>query len=456
MAIPCGTLYHIQCYRAGAPFKTRLPDGKGLSFPSEADPSMFPNFICEACQVRAVLDRELRVTKEDVHLLRLERMRLLDTMNRLSEGSMRTYKYPIRRLQVFEARYGVSILRPSEILRPSTSSCIPLMWAQLDHTLSPGKQEGSTVKYSSSRVDRSAASAYFQWDLAMSRPEQAMTAGKGETCWVTEHVLPTEEMAYTHFSSGLKRRMGDVSVKSHALRFTHIHHLEQQFEAQFQSALTVAQQHTAAAAGSANMLFWLGWLRSVEGFSLTRADISITRPPHGPTKGLPEGVGVVEIRLLPETKTNSATIADVVVAYTCWSGFSLGKWLQRLLIFDPSDGIHLFSTPGQRRWTSHYFRSRHVWPHLELLRAQGDSSMAVFSDLPGQRVSDRIWAMHSYRRGANTFVQHLLPQAQARAATQAEIYEHGRWRLQQKKEDMAVHYRGWDVEQRICITQLCM
>jgi hypothetical protein len=263
-------------------------------------------------------------------------------------------------------------------------------------------------------------------------------------------------MAYTHFSTGLKRRMGDVAVKSHALRLAHIQHLERQFEAQFQGAYTSSQRHTAAAAGAANLLFWLGWLRSMEGFALKVEDITITLPNQGPTKGLPVGVGVIEIRLLPETKTNSATIADVIVAYTCWSGFSMGKWLQRLLTFHPTDGVHLFSTPGQPRWTSHYFRSRHVWPHLELLRAQGDPSMAVFSDLPGQRVADRIWAMHSYRRGANTFVQHFLLQVQSRAATTAEIYEHGRWRLQQKKEDMSVHYRGWDVEQRICITQLCM
>lgn len=369
---------------------------------------------------------------------------------------MKTYKYPIRRLQGFESRYGVTILQPSSILKPSTSCCIPLMWAQLDHTLHPGKAEGSTVKFSSSRADRSAASAYYQWDLAMSRPEQAMTAGKGEASWVTEHVLPTEEMAYTHFSSGLKRRMGNLATKSHALRFAHIQHLEKQFEAQFQSAANSNQRHTAAAAGTANLIFWLGWLRSAEGFSLKASDIVVTPPPMGPTKGLPRGVGVIEIRLLPETKTNSASIADIIVAHTCYSGLSLGKWLERLLKFRPADGVHLFSTPGQLRWTSFYFRSQHVWPHLEVLRAQGDPCMAVFSDVPGQRIADRIWAMHSYRRGADTFVQHHLPRVQARAATNIEIYEHGRWRRQQQKEDMPTHYRGWDVEQRICLTQLCM
>jgi hypothetical protein len=348
-AIPCGTQYHHRCYQAGPPFKTRLPDGKGLHFPRDADPSLFPNFICEACQVRATLDRELRRTAEDIHLLRLERMRLLDTMNRLSEGSMRTYKYPIRRLQLFEAQFGVTILSPTAISAPSTSNCIPLMWAQLDHTLHPGKEEGSTIKFSSSRADRSAASAYYQWDLAMSRPEQAMTAGKGETCWVTEHVLPTEEMAYTHFSAGLKRRMGDVSVKSHALRFAHIQHLENQFEAQFLSAPTQDLRHTAAAAGTANLIFWLGWLRSMEGFSLKPSDITITPPSRGPTKGLPQGIGVIEIRLLPETKTNSACIADVIIAHSSWSGLSLGKWLARLLTFRPANGVHLLSTPGQAR-----------------------------------------------------------------------------------------------------------
>jgi hypothetical protein len=40
------------------PFKTRLKNGKGLCIPRTADASMFPNFMCEACQVHATLDRE--------------------------------------------------------------------------------------------------------------------------------------------------------------------------------------------------------------------------------------------------------------------------------------------------------------------------------------------------------------------------------------------------------------
>lgn len=457
LAHPCGSIYHTQCFYAGAPFTTRLRNNKGLRFPKSADPSLFPNFVCEACQVRAALGRELTTTGRDVHLLRLERMRILDTMNRLAEGSMQTYKHPLRRILRFEQQFGVRILRPTPLTAPSTSACIPLMWAQLDHTLRPGKTPGSTVKYSSSRQTRSAVSAYYQWDVAISRPEQAMTSGKGEKSWITPHVLPTDEIGYTHFSTGLRRRMGDVAVKSAALKYAHIKFLDDQFRAGFHTATTRALQHEAAAAGTANLLFWLGWLRSNEGFSLTRHDIDITPPALGPRKGLPQGVGVVEIRLLPETKSNSARIADVIVAYRCHSGLSLGYWMECLLTFEPADGSSLFSTPAQRTWTSQYFRTRHVFHHLEVLRASNDPSLATFSDLPGERIQDRLYSMHSWRRGADTFVQQHHPGVQRRKARLNEIYEHGRWaKGHSTSEAMHIHYREWDLPERICLTQLCM
>ena len=457
-ALPCGTVYHALCFHAGPPFLSRLKDNKGLRYPKGADPALFPNFVCEACQVRATLQRELCLSGKDVHLLRLERMRILDTMNRLAEGSHNTYKYPIRRIQRFEATFGVRILRPTPLVAPSSSACIPLMWSQLDHTLQPGKTEGSHVKFSSARQTRSAVSTFYQWDLAISRPEQAMAAGKGkgERSLTTPHVLPTEELCYTHFSSGMKKRMGDVSKKSSAIRYQHIRFLDGQFEAMFQSALSTTAEHEAAAAGTANLLFWLAWLRSNEGFSLQVDDITITRPLQGPSKGLPIGVGVIEIRLLPETKTNTASIADVIVAYSCWSGLSLGKWLERLLSFLPADGVHLFSTPLERTWTSAYFRTQHVYRHLEVMRALQDPSMAIFSDAPGHRLQDLIYSMHSWRRGADTFVQHFEARCQRRKARLDEIYEHGRWKKKQVGEDMHIHYREWGIPERITLTQLCM
>jgi hypothetical protein len=89
----------------------------------------------------------------------------------------------------------------------------------------------------------------------MSRPEQAMCAERGNKSWVTPHVLPTDEMAYTQCSIGLKRRMGNVATKSYAIRYPHVAFLDAQFELQFLLAATPAQQHEAATAGTANLLF---------------------------------------------------------------------------------------------------------------------------------------------------------------------------------------------------------
>jgi hypothetical protein len=42
----------------------------------------------------------------------------------------------------------------------------------------------------------------------------------------------------------------------------------------------------------------------METFSLTYEDIVVVEPPDGPTYELPPGVGMVLLRLLPQTKTN--------------------------------------------------------------------------------------------------------------------------------------------------------
>jgi len=88
--LPCGIQYCAKCYQAGPPFKTRLAGGKGLCFP-KALPALFPNFICEACQVRVILDRELGRSGEDMLLLMLERMRQLDAMHKWAEGTVQKY-----------------------------------------------------------------------------------------------------------------------------------------------------------------------------------------------------------------------------------------------------------------------------------------------------------------------------------------------------------------------------
>jgi hypothetical protein len=76
---PCGNHYHPDFMKVGKPFKTRLVRATlGLQYP----PAMirFP-FICESCNVRAVLGWELTWTSSDIQLLTLKWMRLIDAIS---------------------------------------------------------------------------------------------------------------------------------------------------------------------------------------------------------------------------------------------------------------------------------------------------------------------------------------------------------------------------------------
>ena len=159
-----------------------------------------------------------------------------------------------------------------------------------------------------------------------------------------------------------------------------------------------------------------------------------------------------------KTKTSQDKKSDVIISYNSWSGLSAGFWVELLGQFTPADGKSVFSTPKKKKWDSHYFRTRHLFPHLEVLRAQEDPGLANCSDVPGQRIQDRFWSMHSYRRGADGFVQRKWPEVNYRAARKEEIYEHARWRIQGKgrSEEMHIHYREWEIRERVLITYFCM
>ena len=75
----------------GPPFQTRRRHQAGLIFPDVAE---WPNFTCEACTVRAVLNRELFV-RGDQRLLRLERMRLIDIASHWAPSTLKQYKYKL-------------------------------------------------------------------------------------------------------------------------------------------------------------------------------------------------------------------------------------------------------------------------------------------------------------------------------------------------------------------------
>ena len=451
--LPCGTWYHPECLEVGPPFESRHPSGKGLCFPRTAEASMFPNYTCEACQVRAILGRELRHTSSDGVLLMLERMRMLDSMHRLAEGSQETYKYRLRRVRRFEGMYGVEILTPTKLSKPPVTKAIPLMWTQLEYTLQPGKKPETRIKFSSARGLRSACSSYYQWDAFMCEH----TSENQEGILLDQRVIPTEELRYTFMSKGMQRRMGTNSKQAQAMQYQHVKFLDEQYERSFAGTTDPAQQQEIAAAATANLLFWLGWLRGGERFGLLRQDVEVIRPEEGPQHGLYFGNGYIRVLLLPETKSSPGVQADVVISYHCWSGLCLGVWLETLLSFPGEPDSPLFSTPAKTKWDSRYFRSRHVWPYLEVMRAMGEPSLQNCSDEEGQRIADRFYSIHSYRRGTDSFVQKFRSGIHLRKATTDEMYEHARWRKRAKgsTEDMHIHYREWPLHERLHITQQC-
>jgi hypothetical protein len=145
-----------------------------------------------------------------------------------------------------------------------------------------------------------------------------------------EGVIPSDELGYTFMMTGMAKRMGDHSKPPIALTLRRVLWVMQHLDAKWEACKTPSARREIAAAAVAHLFAWLGWLRSVELFSLTWDDVTLTRPQHDPWVGLALGTGVIELRLLPETKTNRTKVADIVIAYACASGLALGVWLERL------------------------------------------------------------------------------------------------------------------------------
>eukprot|EP00956_Cyclotella_meneghiniana_P014930 scaffold22621_cov36-Cyclotella_meneghiniana.AAC.1 len=106
--------------------------------------------------------------------------------------------------------------------------------------------------------------------------------------------------------------------------------MDKTFLANYRSATSFDTKRRWALAGTANLILWLGWLRSSECLSLTWADVSLVLPDKGPTCDLPAGIGMVLLRLSEQTKSDRTRTADIVIAFTTLSGLSLGSWLRRL------------------------------------------------------------------------------------------------------------------------------
>lgn len=450
----------------GIPFRTRLSHDKGLLLPILKD---FPGFICEACTVRAVLDRELGTGPADYALLMLERMRVLDTINSLAAGTHKSYQQKIGYLRRFSQHFQVPLLTVTPVDSPPAPASIPLMWAQQHYSLqlsrwkkkSNSSEDSARVTFATVRGLRSAASLFHKLDMLTAHPGKVYMDPNSRVM-TTNDVSPTDELGYTMMNTGMKNRLGTEAKPSVALMDRHARHLDMSLRLRFKMAPTRLVKLELARAGFANIMAWLAWLRAQELFSARWCDISLTRPGDGAAHDLPPAIGVVGLRLLDQTKSDRSKTADVVVAHTTASGMSPGFWLEELMSLSDitveeleGNTGHIFQHLDGSRWTSRYYRETILWPSLHEQRLGGDVALRGYDGSPGNTIQEKFWSMHSYRRGGRSQVSRKRD-GFVRKATNQEVTEHGRWRLKRAAMDMPTSYLEWSVADRIPVTLFCM
>ena len=424
---------------------------------------IWPNFICEACTVRAVLKRELH-GKHDVNLLCYERMRLLDIANSWSGGTHQQYLGKLRIVSRFEGAFGVKILRPTYLEKPPTSRSIPLMWMQEHYSLQKSylarrrkEQELTTVTFGAIRQLRSAVSQYATMDQLMTDPDHMFYDQQKR---VLHHPgRYTDSVGCTLFAGGLSKRLGDQTKPSTALLDRHVRFLDTNLNTRFLNARNDAKRLELAKAGLANLIFWLGWLRSTEAFSLRFSDCELTLPADGPRHDLPPGIGALHLNL-QQTKSSPTATAAVILAYQTVSGLCVGKWFRRVCELSQIDhqnlgqeGAHIFQHPTGGQWDSAYFRETYLYPCLYLMQADGDKALTPFDGTPGNSIEHKFWSLHCYRRGARSAVSKSSGfSPKFKRANADQIYEHARWLRKRSSEKIDVMYREWLIVDRIMIT----
>jgi hypothetical protein len=234
------------------------------------------------------------------------------------------------------------------------------------------------------------------WDLLLAHPER-LTLGFKDCPVMVEGCSPTDEVAYTFFTDGMKRRIGDNPQPSATLLLHHILWINAYFERLYRSADDNNIRIDICRAALTHLFSFVGWLRAVETFSIQWQDLTIVDPPLGPTMGLPLNVGVILVKLLPQTKSSQAATADVVLAYQTASGLSLGNWLHQLAALLPAhesgpDSFVLSFRDG-RAWTSHHYRYKYMYPVLSLMRSLGDAYLSKYDKTPGREL---IQAFHGF------------------------------------------------------------
>ena len=406
-----------------------------------------------------MLGRELGGA-DDWKLLCFERMRILDMVHSWAIGTHKTYQSSLNHIRRFEVAFDIPILPSTTLESPPAGPDVPLMWCQESLSLRPGRRRrGDDVShvplsFTTIRNLRSAASQYLAWEMMITHPACSFLDARRRL--LNLPCRPTDSLAYTLHATGMAARVGDEVNPSLPLLSRHIHYLDESLNHRYCTATNPTMKRQFALAGFANVLFWCGWLRSMEAFSTEWRDFSVVEPEDGPTVDLPAGMGVVSLRLQPETKSDRTRTADCIIAYCTSSGLCLGKWFHRArrcsgldLNWSHHAGT-IFCHPDGTPWTSLSYRNNFLYPSLLEQQAAGDPYLAPYKDC----LKSKIWSLHCYRRGARNHVSRsgIYGANRYKRASLEQIYQHARWTRRRRSEAIDQQYIEWPICDRVRLT----
>jgi hypothetical protein len=360
-------------------------------------------------------------------------------------------------------RQGIEAL---SIHRQNYDEFGPLMWLheayslRLSHRRDPEGQH-LTLAMDTIRQLRSAASQFLSWELMVSRPSGVYMDQQQRI--LEAPCRSTDSLAFTLFMKGMSARVGNETRPSVPLLDRHVRYMDQVFDSRYRTATSPAARRLWSLVGLANLVFWLGWLRSSETFGLRWCDFQVVSPHDGPVHDLPYGLGALLLRLQPETKSNRLSTADVAIAFETRSGFQIGRWFHRAQrhglggLDGATNSSPAFTRDDGLPWTSAYFRQTFIYPLLHQQQQEGDAYLSPFDGSPGNSIADKFWSLHFYRRGANTHVSRggLHGGIRFRRATSIQSYEHARWRRRRSSERIHLQYQQWPLLERLKLTLFC-
>jgi hypothetical protein len=150
------------------------------------------------------LKSELFACLTDIHLLKLERMMMIDLAYDWIHGMRSGLMYSLRRLTTFNEKYGVPTLVGTPLIHPPASSMIPILWTVSDYTPQQSKRTKNNITHNSARALQSAAEAFNSWTIALSNPD-TMYRSPHKLILGAPRLSPTDSLVATLINAGMRR-----------------------------------------------------------------------------------------------------------------------------------------------------------------------------------------------------------------------------------------------------------